>query len=304
MNKKGKRGNTRRAPLDETDVELRSLRKGAGISRSRLRRSRRLLQLCHVADDDAESAFERIEAEVRKLREDDVGTALRNALNLGSPWPTEKLEERRRRLASAVGVNPDTIEARENEGFDELRSALDSSDYFESTIILAEERVLVRDRHVVHRWNSRTVKALDDGVHAYAYGVVTDMRLEPLTGGQWTFETHDAAYDIYGIEFGTVLRRGETHNFTYLMTADPADERPDHDLVGETFYSLTPEFRLAVQFVGERPPQVWRYADTPEALVTQPFQESDLLTLDWEGQASIKFFNRRNGMSAGIAWRW
>lgn len=110
--------------------ELRSLRKGSGLTRWKLETARQLRAV--LAEQTGIEAQHLTPAQLHaylleqlnKLGESIEAHAVRNAYALGHEDNPGKLTERRLAFAEKLGRHPDTIEAHENHGLDELANHL------------------------------------------------------------------------------------------------------------------------------------------------------------------------------------
>ncbi len=301
---------------DELTLELQYLRKGQGLTLSKLTKCPSLLDTCGVTATEPQPALERIENMIDALRTRRSAQALRAAYGLDGLEVLPLLRDRRKRFSD--DRSPDTIENWENQGIQELRLLLlahqpaiqPRSDTGGLPIGgYAMERLEAIYRYTNGCFNesvqTREVIALVDDADGFAYATHVDTKLTVIRGGEPVVLHRGAeGWVRHKIMFPKPLSRGESHEFVIReQLIVPETQRPDEDKISQIFHVPTRTFWVAAEFTGEVPPLVWSFDKlTHFERPGSPTPESRL----WPANNRIakEFATLYGGLFSGLAWRW
>lgn len=302
-------------------ADLTYLRKGAGLTISRLAQAGAVVAHCGGPGQPLETVHERLLAALRSIEDSEAGRALAAAYGLDRPADARgELGERRQAHAEAVGRTAYTVRDWEDRAIEELALRLLSSFYAGAPTpgdlaiphggLLLQELVttyLIQDRVFVESQQARTIISLVDGAAGFIYGSYTPTELFGVTGG--TVSTrHVRDGTLHEIRFPKRLRRAEQHRFSFQERVTDAeesqgDEPKPEDFAGQTFESPTLRFRVEVCFLGERPETVWTYDKLSR--IERPGEPTSERRIELPGNVVVAdFADLYGGLCSGIAWRW
>jgi hypothetical protein len=297
------------ASVDEAQwpSDLYVLRKGAGMTLSKLQRNPSLCVLAGVGPHDAVAAHERIRGVLAEMTPSRSTEALSNALAVGDPDPG-LLEERRKRFAEVSGVSStNTIENWERAGFNELFARLKG--FRNRTPLLiqqAESDVFVERRLIHHCVERRTVVAQAQGVTDYSYASGPTSIIHGSETERWEELFRDEESSAFTVWFSHPLNVGETYRYSFRVTdPDEADREPDtRGYFGEWFEVGVVRYRIRVRFIDELPARVWWYKHRPPLLVrAQEPLVNELLEPAVQVAHEFALLSP-NTFDTGIAWEW
>ena len=298
--------------------EVTSLRKGEGMTPTKLSRSPALLSVCGATHADPHGAWQRVVEALDALENRRSARALRAALGLDNQHAGDRVDSRRRAFAKTVGRKKDAVKNWEDDAIEEVALIL------LGTSPLTPVPAAIKDVHhafvmenleitarydkrgcFVETLQTRKVISLIDNADGFIYATHNNTRLTVLRGGALTELDHQPNGAVrHKVVFSRPLMRGESTEFAFReVEIDCDDPRPDEDRVSQLFHIPTRRFWVQAQFAGNAPAVAWRfdkmtYFERPG----QPTKANRLRAED--GRLTAEFTNLFGGLASGIAWRW
>jgi len=310
---------------EDLEYDLAYLRKAEGFVKRRLER---VLLVDEVLRQDANDDFTRLRSRmISAIHSLDPSEAelLMDVFALSSDTAHLPTLRRRREVhASKLQRSVDTVADRESPAIRRLVSALASGSYAQSPLLVqvpemhdgiiyetTSTLLIVRDRIWEQTREHYRFTATFDEMDFLTITRSYPAEARTVDNGVFRVNTratsggyNDHFWHHGGTATDTPMRRGEHYDLKFTLDATPEGGTTPVVNAYRAFHHRSLLASIQVAFLGERPRTLWTYERVSH--FAQPGEPNDTnrISLDERGIATLRLRDVHGGLVSGIAWHW
>lgn len=319
-------------PRHAADVaaDLALLRKFEGFVQRRLDQVPSIRELLiENSDDTFERLTSRFLSSIHSLDDDEAALLLDVFALSPETQQLRRLKERRKAHGDKIERSVDTVAAREEKALQHLLTKLLTGAYAQSPLVIhvpemhdgiiyetTSTLIIIENR----RWREtqeyyRFTATFDEIdyvaiTRSYLGRTITDdsgafkVNTRKIEGAGWNDEFWHLNKERTATD---PMRRRGIYDLKFTIQPEPGDEEAASNslkLASRAFHERALLATIQVQFIGEKPVDVWTYKQVSPYARPATSNDYNRTVLDEDGIATVRQRDAHGGLFTGIAWEW